>query len=112
MNSGMEGIPAIHGREEVKELLTITDGHCSVTSQRVAVRPRGIAFPEDPAAWGSIVRAQSNWLGHPDHYLPFPPSPRALPVPRRTERLAGEFVKVGWPHRVRFEWPHPSEICA
>jgi selenocysteine lyase/cysteine desulfurase len=19
-----------------------------------------------------------------------------------------EFVKVGWPHRVRFEWPHPS----
>jgi hypothetical protein len=27
-------------------------------------------------------------------------------------RMRHEFVKVGWPHRVRFEWPHPERDCA
>ena len=33
---------------------------------------------DDPANWRSIAAARSQWLGHPDHYLPIPTTPRAL----------------------------------
>ena len=70
------------------ELITITDGRSIATynsgsafatvigeSHRAGLDPQHL---EDPAAWRSIAEARSNWLGRPDHYLPLPPSPRAL----------------------------------
>ena len=70
------------------ELITITDG------RSIAAYNSGSAFAtvigeshrdgldpehlEDPAAWRSIAQARSNWLGHPNHYFPLPPTPRAL----------------------------------
>ena len=70
------------------DLITITDGR-SITaynsasafatvigeSHRANLDPEHL---EDPAAWRSIAQARSNWLGHPDHYFPLPPTPRAL----------------------------------
>ena len=45
-------------------------------SHRAGLDPEHL---EDPAAWRSIAQARSNWLGHPDHYFPLPPTtPRAL----------------------------------
>ena len=70
------------------ELLTITDGRSIAAynsgsafatvigeSHRAGLDPEHL---EDPAAWRSIAQARSNWLGHPDHYFPLPPTPRAL----------------------------------
>jgi DNA polymerase III epsilon subunit-like protein len=33
---------------------------------------------EDPTSWRSIAQLRSHWLGRPDHYLPLPPSERAI----------------------------------
>jgi hypothetical protein len=44
-------------------------------SHRAGLDPEHL---EDPAAWRSIAQARSNWLGHPDHYFPLAPTPRAL----------------------------------
>ena len=71
------------------ELITITDGRSIAAynsgsafatvigeSHRAGLDPEHL---EDPAAWRSIAQARSNWLGHPDHYFPLPPTtPRAL----------------------------------
>ena len=70
------------------ELLTITDGRSIATynsgsafatvfgeSHRAGLDPEHL---EDPAAWRSIAQARSNWLGHPDHYFPLPPTASAL----------------------------------
>ena len=70
------------------DLIAVTDGR-SITaynsasafatvigeSHRANLDPEHL---EDPAAWRSIAQARSNWLGHPDHYFPLPPTPRAL----------------------------------
>ena len=69
-------------------LITITDGRGIAAynsgsafatvigeSHRAGLDPEHL---EDPAAWRSIAQARSYWLGHPDHYLPLPPTPRAL----------------------------------
>ena len=70
------------------ELIRITDGHsiaayngASAFAAVIAESHRANLDPEhleDPAAWRSIAQARSNWLGHPDHYFPLPPAPRAL----------------------------------
>ena len=71
------------------ELLTITDDGRSIAaynsgsafatvigeSRRAGLDPEHL---EDPAAWRSIAQARSNWLGHPDHYFPLPPTASAL----------------------------------
>ena len=70
------------------ELLTITDGRSIAAynsgsafatvigeSHRAGLDPEHL---EDPAAWRSIAQARSNWLGHPDHYFPLPPTASAL----------------------------------
>src|SRR5664279_5822216 len=90
MNSGMEGIPAIHGREEVKELLTITDGHCSVTSSTRRCPTRGHCVPGRPRRLAEHRRGPIE-LARTPRPLPSAPTiaPRSGPVPRRTERLAG-----------------------
>ena len=75
-------------RQILTELITITDGRIIVAynsgsafatvireSQHAGLDPEHL---EDPANWRSIAQARSNWLGHPDHYLPIPPTPRAL----------------------------------
>ena len=70
------------------ELIAVTDGR-SITaynsasafatvigeSHRANLDPEHL---EDPAVWRSIAQARSIWLGHPDHYFPLPPTPRAL----------------------------------
>jgi len=33
---------------------------------------------EDPTSWRSIAQLRSQWLGRPDHYLPLPPTSRAI----------------------------------
>lgn len=75
-------------RQILTDLITITDrrvilaynsGSAFDTVIREALRagldPEHL---EDRSNWRSIAQARSNWLGHPDHYLPIPPTPRAL----------------------------------
>lgn len=75
-------------RQLLTDLITITAGHTILAynsaaafgtvireSQRAGLDPEHL---DDPAQWGSIAQARSNWLGYPDHYLPIPRSPRAL----------------------------------
>jgi DNA polymerase III epsilon subunit-like protein len=44
-------------------------------AQRARLDPEHLA---DRGNWLSIAQARSGWLGHPDHYLPISPTPRAL----------------------------------
>ena len=75
-------------RQLLTDLITITAGRTILAynsaaafetvireSQRAGLDPEHL---EDPAQWRSIAQARSNWLGHPDHYLPIPRSPRAI----------------------------------
>jgi len=49
--------------------------HSDGESHRAGLDPEDL---DDAAVWRNIARARSNWLGHPDHYFPLPPPPRAL----------------------------------
>ena len=75
-------------RQILTDLIGVTDGRMILAynsesafdtvireSQHAGLDPEHL---EDPANWRSIAQARSNWLGHPDHYLPLPPTPRAL----------------------------------
>ena len=44
-------------------------------AQRAGLDPEHL---EDRGNWRCIAQARSSWLGHPDHYLPISPTPRAL----------------------------------
>ena len=80
------GAPTFH--RILTDLIGVTDGRIILAynsgsafdtvvreSQRAGLDPEHL---EDPANWRSIAQARSNWLGHPDHYLPLPPAARAL----------------------------------
>lgn len=70
------------------ELIDITAGQVVATynstsvyeivhdeARRAAVDPQHL---EDPTSWRSIAQLRSHWLARPDHYLPLPPSTRAI----------------------------------
>ena len=90
------------------ELIRITDGRsiaayngasafATVTteSHRANLDPEHL---EDPAAWRSIAKARSNWLGHPRPLLPAAPgTARPGPVHRRLECPAGHRNELNGP---------------
>lgn len=75
-------------RQILTDLITITAGRVMLAynsgsafdtvileAQRAGLDPEHL---EDSCNWRSTGQARSNWLGHPDHYLPISPTPRAL----------------------------------
>jgi DNA polymerase III epsilon subunit-like protein len=75
-------------RQILTDLITITAGRAILAynsgsafdtvireAQRAGLDPEHL---EDRGNWRSIAKARSNWLRHPDHYLPISPTPRAL----------------------------------
>jgi len=75
-------------RQILTDLITITAGRVilaynSESALDIIIREAERAgldaeHLDDPANWRSIAAARSQWLGHPDHYLPIPTTPRAL----------------------------------
>ena len=75
-------------RQILTEMVTITAGRAILAynsgsafdtvireAQRAGLDPEHL---EDRGNWRSVAQARSSWLGHPDHYLPISPTPRAL----------------------------------
>jgi len=75
-------------RQILTDLIGVTDGRMILAynsesafdivireTQHAGLDPEHL---EDHANWRSIALARSNWLGHPNHYFPLPPTPRAL----------------------------------
>lgn len=86
VDSMVAGAPSF--AQILPDLIDITAGHVIAAyngasayeivhdeARRAAVDPQHM---EDPTSWRSIAQLRSHWLGRPDHYLPLPPSTRAI----------------------------------
>lgn len=86
-NSMLTGAPSI--RTMLTDLLSITAGYRHVLTYNAdfdsavtfrAAHAAGLDLDHlaDPGTWGCIMRARSESLGHPEHYLPLNGDHRAL----------------------------------